>query len=108
MLNKVQFIGRLTKDPEMKYSQNGTAVATFSVAVRRNYKNTQGEYEADFFDIKCFRRLAETVANNLTKGRMVYVEAHLQNNRYENSEGKKVYSNDIVADDVQFLDAPKS
>ncbi|MBL4952151.1 single-stranded DNA-binding protein [Neobacillus sp. YIM B02564] len=107
MLNKVILIGRATKDADLKFTSNGTAVANFSIAVRRNYKNQQGEYDTDFFDITAFRGLGESLGNHLKKGRLVSVEARLQQSSYENSEGRTVRVIDLVADEVTYLDKPK-
>src|SRR5579871_2974794 len=77
-LNRVVLIGRLTRDPEMKYTTNGVPVAQFGIAVNRYTKNEQGEYETDFFNIVAWRRTAEFVSNYLTKGRLVAVDGRLQ------------------------------
>lgn len=100
MLNRVILIGRLTRDPELRYLQNGTAVATFTLAINRKYNKE----ETDFIDIVAWRQLAEHCANYLSKGRMVAVEGRLQIRSYEDKEGQKRKAAEIVADDVRFLD----
>lgn len=105
VLNRVVLIGRLTRDPELRYTSSGTAVATFTLAVNRNYANQQGEREADFINIVTWRQLAELCANYLKKGRLAAVEGRIQTRSYENQEGKKVYVTEVVAENVQFLDS---
>jgi single-strand DNA-binding protein len=100
LLNRVILIGRLTRDPELRYLQNGTAVATFTLAINRKYNKE----ETDFIDIVAWRQLAEHCANYLSKGRMVAVEGRLQIRSYEDKEGQKRKAAEIVADDVRFLD----
>lgn len=105
MLNRVILIGRLTKDPELRYTGSGTAVATFTLAVDRTYSNQQGERETDFLNIVVWRQLAELCANYLKKGRLAAVEGRIQIRNYENQEGRKVYVTEIVADNVRFLES---
>lgn len=105
MLNRVVLIGRLTKDPELRYTSSGTAVATFTLAVNRTYNNQQGEREADFLNIVVWRQLAELCANYLKKGRLAAVEGRIQTRSYDNQEGRKVYVTEIVAESVQFLES---
>jgi len=100
MLNKVILIGRLTRDVELKYIPNGTAVATFSLAVDRKFNKD----ETDFIDIVVWRQLAENCANYIGKGRLVAVEGRLQVRTYEHKEGGKRKVTEVVADDVRFLD----
>ena len=106
MLNRIILIGRLVADPQLRYTQNGTAVANFRIAVDRPFTNQQGERETDFIDIVTWRRLAEVCANNLTKGRLVGVEGRLQVREYE-YEGQRRRQAEVVADNVQFLDRPR-
>ncbi|QKG85803.1 single-stranded DNA-binding protein [Kroppenstedtia pulmonis] len=105
MLNRVVLIGRLTWDPELRYTSNGVAVTSFRLAVDRGYTNQKGERETDFIDIVTWRQLAETVANYMKKGRLVAVEGRLQVRSYENNEGRKVRVSEVVADNVRFLDS---
>ncbi|NLV15667.1 MAG: single-stranded DNA-binding protein [Syntrophomonadaceae bacterium] len=104
MLNRVILIGRLTRDPELRYTGNGIAVCTFSLAVNRPYVSQGGERQADFIDIVAWRGLAENVANYMTKGRLVAVEGRLQVRSYENQEGQKRKAVEVVADSVKFLE----
>jgi single-strand DNA-binding protein len=106
VLNRIVLIGRLTRDPELKYTQNNIPVANFALAVDREFKNSNGEKEVDFVDIIVWRKLAEIVANNLQKGRLVAVEGRLQVRSYE-KDGQKRRVSEVVADRVQFLDWPK-
>ncbi|MFC7440149.1 single-stranded DNA-binding protein [Laceyella putida] len=107
MLNRVILVGRLTRDPELRYTPSGVAIARFSIAVNRNYTNQQGEREADFINIVTWRGLAENCANYLRKGSLVGVDGRLQTGKYENQEGRTVYTTDVVAEDVRFLE-PKN
>lgn len=107
MLNKVILIGRLVRDPELRYTANGVAVAGFTVAVDRPFTNQQGERETDFIDIVVWRKLAETCANHLSKGRLVAVDGRLQVRSYETPEGQRRKVAEVVADDVRFLDRPR-
>jgi single-strand DNA-binding protein len=107
MLSQTIIIGRTTKEPEFRQTQNGVSVATFTIAVDRNFKNQNGEKETDFFNIVCWRGLAETVGRYLGKGRLVAVSGRLQNRSYEAKDGTKRYITEIVASEVQFLDRAK-
>ena len=107
MINQVFIIGRTTKEPEFRQTQNGVSVAIFTIACDRNFKNAQGEKETDFFNIVCWRGLAETVGRYLGKGRLVAVSGRLQNRSYEANDGTKRYITEIVASEVQFLDRAK-
>lgn len=107
MLNRVILIGRLTRDPELRYTAAGVAVTTFTLAVDRNYVNQQGERGTDFIRITVWRKLAETCANHLGKGRLVAVDGRLQTRSYETPDGQKRQATDVVAEDVRFLDWPK-
>ncbi|MDA8333516.1 MAG: single-stranded DNA-binding protein [Peptococcaceae bacterium] len=106
MLNRIILIGRLTRDPELRYTQSGTAVARMSLAVERDFRNAAGEKETDFIDIVAWRKLAELCANHLGKGRLVAVEGRLQIRPWE-KDGVKHRSAEVVADGVQFLDRPR-
>lgn len=108
MLNRVVIIGRLTRDPELRYTPNGTASCTFTLAVERNFKNSNGEREADFIPIVTWRQLAENCANYLRKGRLTAVEGRIQTRSYENNEGRKVYVTEVIADNVRFLESAKN
>ncbi|WHX37368.1 single-stranded DNA-binding protein [Paenibacillus polymyxa] len=108
MLNRVILIGRLTKDPELRYTPSGVANCTYTLAVDRPFTNQGGEREADFLSIVTWRQLAETCANYLKKGRLTAVEGRVQVRNYENNEGKRVYVTEIVADNVRFLESSKN
>jgi len=102
VLNRVVLIGRLVADPQLRYSQSGTAVTNFRIAVDRPFTAK----ETDFIDCIAFRKLAEVVANNLTKGRLIGVDGRLQIREYER-QGQRRRVAEVVADTVQFLDRPK-
>jgi single-strand DNA-binding protein len=106
-LNRIVLIGRLTADPQMRYTQTGIAVTNFRIAVDRPFTNQQGEREADFIDIVTWRKLAELCANNLGKGRLVAVDGRLQIGSYEAQDGTRRNTAEVVADSVRFLDWPK-
>ncbi len=108
MLNRVILIGRLTRDPELRVtSQSGVSVATFSVAVDRPYQTQGGQRETDFIDCVAWRRLAETVAEHMKKGRLVAVDGRLQIRSYETQDGQRRRVAEVVAEDVRFLDRPR-
>lgn len=106
MLNRIVLVGRLVADPALRYTQTGTAVANFRLAVDRPFTNSQGEKETDFIDVVAWKKLAETVSNNLTKGRLVAVDGRLQIRQYEH-DGQRRQAAEVVADNVRFLDYPK-
>ena len=103
-MNKVFLIGRLTRDPELRYTGNNTAVATFSLAVNRSFTNAAGEREADFINIVVWRKQAENVKNYLSQGSQVAIDGRIQTRSYDGEDGKKRYVTEVVADNVQFLD----
>ncbi|MEK3783445.1 single-stranded DNA-binding protein [Paenibacillus sp. FSL R5-0810] len=105
MLNRVILIGRLTRDPELRYTPSGVAVTQFTLAVDRPFTGQGGEREADFIPIVTWRQLAETCANYLRKGRLTAVEGRIQVRNYENNEGKRVYVTEVIADNVRFLES---
>ncbi|WP_405113701.1 single-stranded DNA-binding protein [Paenibacillus sp. FSL K6-1217] len=107
MLNRTILIGRLTKDPELRYTPNGVATASFTLAVERPFK-TNGEKETDFIQIVTWKQTAESVANYLRKGRLTAVEGRIQVRNYDNKEGKRVYITEVVADNVRFLEKAES
>lgn len=108
LLNSITLIGRLTRDPELRYTPQGVAVANFAIAVDRPFTNAAGEREADFIDCIAWRKLGETVGNHLTKGRLVAVEGRIQIRSYTAQDGSKRKVTEVVADAVRFLDRPKS
>lgn len=105
MLNSVVLIGRLTKDPEMRYTPTGVATTSFTLAVDRGFTNQQGEKEVDFINIVTWRKQAETCAQYLSKGRLAAVEGRIQIRNYENNEGRKIYVTEVVANNVRFLES---
>ncbi|EME1035972.1 single-stranded DNA-binding protein [Listeria monocytogenes] len=104
MMNRVVLVGRLTKDPELRYTPAGVAVATFTLAVNRAFTNQNGEREADFIQCVVWRKPAENVANFLKKGSMAGVDGRIQTRNYEDSDGKRVFVTEVVAETVQFLE----
>ena len=107
-MNKVFLIGRLTRDPELRYTGNNTAVASFALAVQRNFANQQGEREADFFNITVWRKQAENVKNYLTQGSQVAIEGRLQTRSYDDANGQKRYVTEVIADNVEFIGSRNS
>jgi single-strand DNA-binding protein len=107
VLNKIILIGRLVQDPELRYTPGGVAVANFTLAVDRPFVNQKGERETDFIRVVTWRKLAETCAGNLTKGRLVAVEGRLQIRSYDDREGVRRTAAEVVAGSVSFLDSRK-
>lgn len=107
MLNRVVLIGRLCANPELKFLPNGNPVCSFTIAVDRNFKGQDGQKQTDFIRIKAWRKLAEIVAQNLQKGRLVSVDGRLEVRNYEAQDGSKRTATEVIADDVGFLDFPK-
>lgn len=103
-MNRVILIGNLTKDPELRYTPNGVAVCTFTLALNRPKRNGEDQ-GADFINIVVWQKLADLCATYLRKGRQTAVEGRLQTRNYDNKEGKKVYVTEVVAENVQFLGA---
>lgn len=107
MLSQTIMIGRTTKEPDIRHTQSGVTVATFTIAVDRNYKNAQGEKETDFFNCVAWRGLGETIEKYLGKGRLVAVTGRMQNRSYETQDGTKKYIIELICSEVQFLDKTK-
>ncbi len=107
-MNKVVLIGRLTRDPELRYTGNNTPVATFSLAVDRGFSNQQGEREADFINIVVWNKQAENVKNYLTKGSQVGIDGRIQTRTYDDKDGQKRYVTEVVANNVEFLGSKNS
>ena len=107
-MNKVVLIGRLTRDPELRYTGSNTPVATFSLAVNRNFQNQNGEREADFINIVVWRKQAENCKNFLTQGSQVAIEGRIQTRTYDDQNGQKRYVTEVVADNVEFLGSKAS
>ncbi len=104
MLNRVVLIGRLTKDPELRYTPNGVAVASFTLAVNRSRLNQQGEREADFIPIVVWQKQAENCANYIGKGSLVAVDGRIQVRTYDGKDGQRRWVTEIIAENVRFLD----
>ena len=107
MLNKIILMGRLTRDPELRRTQQGTAVASFSLAVDRDYKAKGAEKKTDFIDIVAWRNTAEFVSKYFAKGRMAVVEGRLQIRSYTDKEGNNRRVAEVVADNIYFGDSKK-
>lgn len=104
MINRTVLVGRLTKDPELRYTPNGVAMCRFTLAVNRTFSNQSGEREADFINVLVWRKQAENSANFLKKGSLAGIEGRIQTGSYEGQDGKRVYTTEVVADSVQFLE----
>lgn len=107
MINSVVLVGRLTKDPELKYTQGGVAVTRFTLAVNRTFTNQQGQREADFVNCVTWRKQAENTANFLRKGSLAGIEGRIQTSSFDGKDGNRVFMTEVVADSVQFLE-PRS
>jgi single-strand DNA-binding protein len=104
IMNKVVLVGRLTKDPELKFAQGtGTAVAHFTLAVNRRFKR-EGQPDADFIPIVVFGKTAENTANYMSKGKLISVSGNIQTSNYEAKDGTRRYVTDVIADEVDFLE----
>lgn len=104
MINNVVLVGRLTKDPELKYTQGGIAVTRFTLAVNRSFANQQGQREADFVNCVTWRKQAENTANYLRKGSLAGIEGRIQTSNFEGKDGNRVFMTEVVADSVRFLE----
>jgi single-strand DNA-binding protein len=104
-LNKVMLIGNVGRDPEMRYTANGTAQTSFSIAVNRNFRGPDGEWkeETEWFNIVAWRDLAERLSQNVVKGRQVYVEGRLQTRTWDDDQGVKHYRTEVIANSVLLL-----
>lgn len=106
MLNRVTLVGRITRDPELRRTGNGKAVASFSLAVNRNFKSNDGQ-DADFISVVCWGKTAEVTAQYCSKGSLVSIDGRLQSRTYENNNGDRVFVTEVVADSVQFIDTKR-
>lgn len=104
MLNRIILIGRLTADPQLRYTTNGNAVTNFTLAVNKSFVGQDGERGADFIDVVVWRKLAEACANHLAKGRLAAVEGRLEIRSYEDQQGVRRKAAEVVADNVRFLE----
>lgn len=106
-MNSVQLVGRLTREVDLKFTQSGTAVGTFGLAVDRNFTNQQGERETDFINCVIWRKSAENLANFTRKGSQIGVEGRIQTRNYENQQGQRVYVTEVVVNNFHLLE-PRS
>ena len=104
MINNVTLVGRLTRDPELRYTPSNIAITTFNLAVNRNFKNQAGDCEADFINCMIWRQQAENFANWCKKGNLVGITGRIQTRSYENRQGQRVYVTEVVADTFQLLE----
>ncbi len=107
-MNKVFLVGRLTRDFDIRYGSNNNAIARSSLAVDRQFTNQNGERETDFINIVAFGNRAETMKKYLVKGSQIAISGRIQTGSYDGSDGKKVYTTDVVVDEFQFLDSKSS
>ena len=105
MINNVVLVGRLTKDPDLRYTSSGSAVASFTLAVNRNFTNASGNREADFINCVIWRKPAETLANYARKGTLLGVVGRIQTRSYDNQQGQRVYVTEIVCENFQLLES---
>lgn len=105
MINNAVLVGRLTNDPDLRYTSSGQAVATFTLAVNRNFTNASGEREADFINCVIWRKQAENLANFAKKGSLVGITGRVQTRNYENQQGQRIYVTEIVAEQFQMLES---
>lgn len=105
MINSVALSGRLTADPELRYTGSGIAVVQFTLAVDRSFTNAQGEKEADFVRIVAWRKQAEMISNNVRKGALVGIEGRIQTRNYDDNDGKRVYITEVVSENFTFLES---
>ena len=105
MINNVVLVGRMTRDAELRYTPQNQAVATFALAVNRNFKNQSGEREADFINVVIWRQQAENLANWAKKGTLIGITGRIQTRNYENQQGQRVYVTEVVAENFQILES---
>ena len=105
MINNVVLVGRMTRDAELRYTPSNQAVATFSLAVNRNFKNQNGEREADFINVVIWRQQAENLANWAKKGALIGITGRIQTRSYDNQQGQRVYVTEVVAESFQLLES---
>lgn len=109
-MNKVELVGRLTRDPEVRYTQgeNASAIARFSVAVNRRFKNNEGNYDADFINCVAFGKSAEFIEKYFKKGMAIGISGHIQTGNYTNKDGVKIYTTDVVVEEAEFVESKNS
>ena len=105
MLNNISLVGRLTKDVELRYTPSNVAVATFTLAVNRTFKNENGDREADFINCVMWRQQAENLANWAKKGALIGITGRIQTRSYDNQQGQRVYVTEVVAEQFQLLES---
>ena len=105
MINNVTLVGRLTKDAELKYTPANQAVAQFTLAVNRTFKNANGERESDFINCVIWRKSAENFANFVKKGALIGITGRIQTRNYENQQGQRVYVTEVIAENFQMLES---
>lgn len=108
MINNTVLVGRLTRDVDLLYNRNNIAVATFTLAVNRNFKNQHGEREADFIQCVIWRKQAENLANWAKKGALIGITGRIQTRNYENKQGQRIYVTEVVVEQFQLLESKKS
>ena len=104
-MNKVTLVGRLTRDVESRTTESGKAMARFSVAVNRRFKNAEGNYDADFINCICYDKTAEFIGKYFSKGSAIGIVGRIQTGSYTNKDGAKVYTTDVVAEDAEFVES---
>ncbi|KPH76089.1 single-stranded DNA-binding protein [Oceanobacillus caeni] len=104
-LNRTVLVGRLTRDPDLRYTPTGVAVANFTLAVNRPFANQQGNREADFINCVAWRKPAENLANYMKKGSQIGIDGRIQTRTYEGQDGKTVYVTEVLAESIQFLES---
>lgn len=105
MINRSVLVGRLTRDPELRYTNGGAAVATFTIAVNRQFTNQSGEREADFISCVIWRKAAENLTNFTHKGSLIGIDGHIQTRNYENQQGTRIYVTEVVVDNFSLLES---
>lgn len=108
MINRTVLVGRLTRDPELKYTTSGRAVASFNIAVNRQFTNSQGEREADFINCVIWNKTAENFCNFTRKGSLVGIDGRIQTRSYENQQGTRIYVTEVVAENFSLLESKNS
>lgn len=108
MINRTVLVGRLTRDPELKYTNSGRAVASFNIAVNRQFTNSQGEREADFINCVIWNKTAENFCNFTRKGSLVGIDGRIQTRSYENQQGTRIFVTEVVAENFSLLESKNS
>ena len=105
MINSICLVGRMTRDAELRYTPSNQAVATFTLAVNRNFKNQNGEREADFINVVIWRQQAENLANWAKKGALIGITGRIQTRNFENQQGQRIYVTEVIAENFQMLES---